>query len=109
MNDDASYILDLLAMQRDSLKRALLDKRIRREKFDRFSYSAWAIQETLDAVEQYGSYHYITVSVIVNILQNQERDYCRYYEYNNDKQQRYGYALDTISQVLKITGGYLYD
>lgn len=109
MNDDAAYILDMLNMQLYSLEEEMKNDRIRRDKFDKFSYSAWAIQETLDAIHQYGSYHYITVSVIINIMKEQEVAYNKYFNTNPIKQARYGHALWTIDYLLKLTGGFIYE
>lgn len=107
MNDDAMYVIDLLNIQRDVLRKALTDKQIRRDKFDRFSYSAWVIEETLETIAQYGSKQYISVGVIRELLKEQARDYDKYCKSNKDNTIRYQSAVDMTEYLLQLTGGFI--
>lgn len=107
MTSDAMYLIDIFRMQLESLKWQLTDPRIRKERFDKFSYSAWAIQETLDAIDEYDD-GCLTVSVIYNILAFQREEYDRYYRRNKTIHYKYKHARNIASELLNMASEYLY-
>lgn len=109
MTDDAEYILDLFRVQLNSFAAELVNTNIRRERFDKFSYSSWAIQETVNAISDYEKFGYVSVSVIRSILKEQQRSYEMWYNSNMERHIRYKYALETVEYLLRLTGGYCYE
>lgn len=107
MSDDAKWLLDLFKMQLEVLKNEMLDDRIRRDRFDKLSYSSWAITETLLIVNEYSGY--ICVSILREILNMQYYDYITYYEKNKKQHVRYKYASEIIKNLLNLTEGYIND
>lgn len=107
MSNDALWLIELFKIQSDILKTELSNPRIRREKFDKFSYSAWAISETLLIIGDYSGY--VGVGFIREVLKMQIYDYEKYYNDNQERHIRYMYAADMIQKLLDLTGGYIYD
>lgn len=107
MSNDAIWVMDLFQMQLGAIRTELKDKKIKRDKFDKFSYSSWAICETLRCIGDYTGY--ISVGLIREILKMQLYDYEKYYNDNPEKHLRYKYAAEMIESLLNLTGGYIYD
>lgn len=107
MTTDALYLYDLFRIQRDVLKYELMESVMRNSRFDKFSYGSWSIQETLNAIDAYEGD--VSVGVIRNILKIQMTEFDRYYSSDNTYQERYKYALETITELYKMTGGYVYE
>lgn len=107
MTGDALYLFDLFKMQYDFFKTGMLDKGLRRDKFDRYSYSSWAINDTLEAIKAYDGM--VSVSVIREILREQISMYDMYYRANKKTQERYKHALNAVNYLYKLTGGYCYE
>lgn len=106
MTNDALYLIDLFSMQRDIIKTDLRDKRIRRDKFDRYSYRAWAIQETLDAIAEYDE-GILSVCVIRNILKYQMEEYDKWYRENKTNNEKFLHAFNIVKELYKLTGGWM--
>lgn len=102
MTEDALYILDLFHLQIGTIKWELMDKAIRPAKFDAYSFGAWAIQESIDAIKSCDGL--VDRDTILGILEVQRDMYGSYYD-NNNKQKRFKHALDMINYLIKITGG----
>lgn len=107
MSDNALWILDLLQIQIQILQRDLLNKRVKRELFDKYSYRSWALTETMLVIDDYSGY--VNTSVIQEVLTMQLDDYLRYYNTNPKMQIKYLYASQVIESLLKIAGGYVND
>ena len=107
MSDDAAWLLDLFKIQLEVLKTEMLDGRMRKDRLDKLSYSAWAINETLLAVNEYSGY--VCVSLIREVLNMQYYDYKSYYERNKERHIRYKYASEIIKNLLNLTEGYIND
>lgn len=107
MTGDALYLVDLFKMQYDFFKSGMLDKGLRRDKFDRYSYSSWAINDTIEAIKTYDGM--VCVSVIREILREQISIYEMYYRSNEKTQERYKHALNAVNYLYKLTGGYCYE
>lgn len=101
------WLMELLQMQLEALKDALTNVRLRRDRFDKFSYSSWAITETLLAIDDYSGY--VCVGTIREILTMQLHDYKSYYNRNKEKNIKYMYAAEIIEYLLTLTEGYIYD
>ncbi len=101
MTEDAIYLIDLFHLQLGSIQWELLGKSILPERFNSYSFSAWAIQETLTAVKSYEGL--VTVDVIKDILDVQRDMYGRYYD-GKETQLRFKYAYDTIIYLIKLSG-----
>lgn len=107
MTSDAFYLYDLFKMQYEFFKKSLTDRGLRRDKIDRYSYSSWAIKDTIDAIDSWDGM--VSVGVIRGILRDQMSMYDRYYNSNPDKQMRYKHALNAVCYLYKLTEGYVYD
>ena len=107
MTSDAIYLYDMFRMQYDFFKTGLLDKGLRRDKIDRYSYSSWAIKETLDVIDTLDDL--VTVGVIRNVLREQMTMYDQYYSRNPNNQMRYKHALNAVKYLFKLTGGFVYE
>lgn len=107
MTGDALYLRDMFKMQYDFFKTGMLDKGLRRDKFDRYSYSSWAIKETLDAIDAYCGY--VSVQTLREILREQIGIYDMYYRSNENTQERYKHALNAVKYLYKLTEGYIYE
>lgn len=104
MSDDALWIVDLLEMQIESIRKELKNKRIKLDKFDRLSYGAWAITETLSAISNHSDY--VDTTIIRDILQTQYENYTLYYERNKEVHVKYKYALEMIEYIFLLTEVY---
>jgi len=104
MSDDVLWFIDIFQMQLGSLRVAMADKKVRRDKFDKFSYCSWAITETLLIVNDYSGY--IDINVIREILTMQLEDYMKYSSDVKESNEKYMYAAEMIEQLLKLIGGY---
>ncbi|MPM43215.1 hypothetical protein SDC9_89888 [bioreactor metagenome] len=107
MSNDALWLIDLFRIQIDCYRDELVNTRIKREKFNRFSYSAWAITETLLAIENYEGY--VCVGTIREILKMQLYDYKKYSKGRSEIHQNYLYAAEVIEYLLTLTDGYVSD
>ena len=107
MNNDAKWVIEMFQLQLAVLRKELSNPRIKRDKFDKYSYSSWAIVETLLAIDDYSGY--VTVGLIREILTMQLSDYDSYYRRNPDKHLKYKYAHDMIENLLELVGGWIYD
>lgn len=109
MSEDALWLVDLFQMQLGSLRGELSDPRIRRDKFDKFSYSAWAITETMLSIDDYSGF--VEASTIREILKMQFHDYTNYYINSRNKELsiKYKYAADMVEYLYTLTEGYVYD
>lgn len=107
MTDNAIWILDLIQMQRLSFRKQMFNERITKQRFDKYSYCSWSLDETIRAIGDYTGY--VTVGIIREILKMQLDDYTKYYNSNTIMHEKYSYAADTIEQVLKLTEGYVYN
>lgn len=114
MSSDAAYLLELFLHQLQCFQRAMYKKRRTPDKFERLSYGAWAIQETIQAINE--CEFYVTVGSIRGILRLQISEYDRYYStdfdrYYNDNTplpKRYEYAKNAVQFLYKLTEGYEY-
>lgn len=107
MTNDALYLIEIFTMQRDLLKTEMLNKSIRIEQFNRYSYGAWAIQELLNAVDEYEGI--VTAASIHNMIRLLMDEFDRYYCRNKDRNMRYKHALNILEELSKISGGYIYE
>ncbi len=107
MNNDAKWIIEIFQLQLAALRKELSNPKIRRDKFDKYSYSSWAIVETLLAIDDYSGY--VTVGLIREILTLQLLDYESYYNRNKERHIKYKYAHDMIENLLELIGGWNYD
>lgn len=104
MTKNALWIVDLLQMQIASLRIELENKRVHPKKFDKFSYGAWAITETLLAIGDYSGC--VDADIIRDILKMQHEDYTNYYNTNPERHIKYKYALEMIEYLFFLTEGY---
>lgn len=104
VSKDAMWILDLLQMQIVSLRTEMDNKRIRRDRFDKFTYQDWAITETLLAIGDYSGF--VDACLIKEILRMQLEDYNKYYNSNRDMHIKYKYAAEMIEYLLILTEVY---
>lgn len=107
MSNDAIWLVDLINMELASLKTSMDNPRIKRETFDKFSYSSWAILETLKAIHDYPKY--VDKFVIAEILEVQLDLYIRFSNTGKAGCKKFSYAADMIEELMKLTGGYIYD
>lgn len=107
MTNDAKWIIEIFQLQIASLRKELTNPRLRPDKFDKYSYSSWAVVETLLAIDDYSGY--ITVGTIKEILDMQLVDYEHYYNSNKELHIKYKYARDMIQNLLELIGGWIYD
>ncbi len=56
MTEDAKYLIDLFTKQYNMFMEGMKDKRLRRDKFDRYSYSSHAIKLLLNDIDECTSY-----------------------------------------------------
>ncbi len=56
MTEDARYLIDTFTKQYDMFIELMKDKRVRRDKFDRYSYSSYAIKLLLNDIDECTSY-----------------------------------------------------
>lgn len=110
MTSDALYLYDLFKIQREVLVTDLIKGGLNYFKFDKFSFSAWAIKEFIDAVDSLSLIDdMVTVATMREILRMQMTEYSNYYNVDSKKHIRYKYALDMLTDLYKITGGWVYD
>ena len=105
MSEDALWLLDLFRMQLESLKFELTDRRTICERFDKFSYGAWAVEESINAIYNYRDCQYVQARTILEILETQLQFYSEYSSTTKDKNRRFEYACDMVEQLIKLTGG----
>lgn len=102
MNEDVMWFIDVIEMQWTSFRAGMDGKKLTREQFDRYSYSAWAISETLCAIaEMPGT---VTTNDIVELLQAQMQLYMGFCEYGCKRMVRYEYCAETIQELIKLMG-----
>lgn len=107
MSDDAIWLVDLINMELASLRTSMNNPKIKRETFDKLSYSSWAVLETLKAIHDYPKY--IDKFVIAEILEIQLDYYIRFSNREKESCKKFAYAADMIEELMKLTGGYIYD
>ena len=99
--------MDLFQMQYGSLKNTMASGRIRRELFDKLSYSAWAVAESIRAINALSGW--IDEYAIAEVLQIQLDHYIRFGSSDKECHKKYIYAADMVEQLIKLTGGSIYD
>lgn len=107
MSEEALWLLDLFKMQYNSLKDSMTSKKIRRETFDKLSYSAWAVSESIQAINDWTGW--VDEYIIAEILQVQLDHYIRFGSSDKECHKKYIYAADMVEQLIKLTGGSIYD
>lgn len=107
MSDDALDLMELFNNIIASSEERMYNKNISNKSFDRLSYGAWAIKETL--VQMYEYEYYVSIGIIYEILKGQQSDYERYYRANKVRNVRYKYALKSVNHLINIIGGYKHD
>ena len=73
MSEDAKHVLELFENHLSMLKEFTTDKNVRRDKFDRYSYTITAIGSILNDIYECTSY--IDISLIRQILRLHEEFY----------------------------------
>jgi len=107
ISDDVIWIMDLVHMQLEVLEKDLNNRQIKRETFDKYSYSSWAIKEFLDGI---GVVSYKTnLYTVREILINQMQQYLSYYDKDKEYTKKYVYAADMLESLIKIVGGCIHD
>lgn len=107
MTPDALFLMDLFDMDWMIYKNETLQKTIKPDTFDKFSYSMWAIEEFYKVIDSLSNtYDPIDVDDLREILRTQMMVYDSWYGDNN-KQIRYKYARDAISELYRLSGGYV--
>lgn len=107
MSDDARYLIDLFEMQYEMFKKSMLDKQLRNDKFDRYSYSATAIELILNDIRECTSYK--DVSLIRQIITLHLEMYDTYLKRSKEAPKRFTYAFKATNYLYSLTGGYLND
>ena len=107
MSEEALWLMDLFKMQYVSLKDTMASGKIRRDLFDKMSYSAWAVSESIRAINELNGW--VDEYAIAEILQIQLDHYIRFGSTNKECHKKYIYAADMIEQLIKLTGGSIYD
>ena len=107
LSEEALWLLDLFKMQYNSLKDSMTSKKIRRETFDKLSYSAWAVSESIRAINDWTGW--VDEYIIAEILQIQLDHYIRFGCNDKECHKKYIYAADMVEQLIKLTGGSIYD
>ena len=107
LSEEALWLMDLFQMQYSSLKNTMASERIRRELFDKLSYSAWAVSESIRAINQVTGW--VDEYTIAEILQVQLDHYIRFGSSDKECHKKYIYAADMVEQLIKLTGGSIYD
>lgn len=107
LSEEALWLLDLFKMQYNSLKDSMTSKKMRRDTFDKLSYSAWAVSESIRAINQVTGW--VDEYTIAEILQIQLDHYIRFGCSDKECHKKYIYAADMVEQLIKLTGGSIYD
>lgn len=105
MTDDAKYLLDLFVIQYDMFKESMLDKNLRYDKFDRYSYSASAIKLVINDIEECTSYK--DVSLIRQILRLHIEMYENFLNNSEHKHECFEYAMKALNYLYSLTEGYV--
>lgn len=103
MDEDLRWVVDIIHIQITSLYDAMGNKKVRREDFDRYSYSVFALSETLRAIadEDYGM---MTCDGIELLVKAQRDLYLAYMESNDGRYHRYTYCYEMMCELLKMIG-----
>ena len=109
LSEEALWIMELLKMQYVSLKDAMASGKIRRELFDKLSYSSWAVSESIRAINEIKGKGWVDEYAIAEILQIQLNHYIRFGSTDKECHKKYIYAADMIEQLILLTGGSAYD
>lgn len=108
MSSDVMWILDILNLQICSYKNEIsTNNQLKRETFEKYSYSSWAISETLKAIADYEGC--VCVGHIREILKMQLSDYTEWHSKDPTKYYKYAYAADIITYMLTLTEGWVID
>ena len=107
MSDDAKCVLELFEIHLEMLEELITDKNVRRDKFDRYSYSITAIRSILDDIHECTSY--IDISLIRQILRLHEEFYASVVDNREKPQRLFVCALNATRYLYSITGGFVND
>lgn len=107
MTDDARYLLDTFTKQFDMFKELMKDKMVRRDKFDRYSYSATAISLVISDIKECTSYK--DVALIRQILRLHLDLYEGFIRHAEHKHKAYECALKAIMYLYSLTEVYVDD
>lgn len=107
MSEDAKQVLELFENHLAMLEKLITDKNVRRDKFDRYSYSITAIRSILSDIYECTSYR--DVSLIRQILRLHEEFYSSVVDNRDNPQRLFVCALNATRYLYSLTGGYIYD
>ena len=107
MSEDAKQVLELFENHLSMLEGFITDKNVRRDKFDRYSYSITAIRSILNDIYECTSYK--DVSLIRQILRLHEEFYSSVVDNREKPQRLFVCALNATRYLYSLTGGYVYD
>ena len=107
MSEDAKHVLELFENHLNMLEGFITDKNVRRDKFDRYSYSITAIRSILNDIYECTSY--IDISLIRQILRLHEEFYSSVVDNREKPQHLFVCALNATRYLYSLTGGYVYD
>ena len=78
----------------------MYSKKIRRDTFDKLSYSAWAVSESIRTINDWNGC--VDEYTIAEILQVQLDHYIRFGSSDKECHKKYIYAADMIEQLMKL-------
>ena len=107
MSEDAKHVLELFENHLSMLGEFITDKNVRRDKFDRYSYSITAIRSILDDIHECTSY--IDISLIRQVLRLHEQFYSSVVNNREKPQRLFVCALNATRYLYSITGGFVND
>lgn len=107
MSSDAAYLIDMFTIQYEMFKKSMLDRGLRWDKFDRYSYSATAIEMLLEDLKAAEDTSYVDVSLIRQIIRLHIEMYESYIHKQRGNSKRFEYALKSVNYLYSLTGGYL--
>lgn len=106
MSEDAKQVLELFENHLSMLEELITDKNLRRDKFDRYSYSITAIRSILTDIYECTSY--IDISLIRQILRLYEEFYSGVVDNREKPHRLYVCSLNATRYLYSLTGGYVY-
>lgn len=108
MTDDARYLIETFRKQYDMFIELMKDKRLRRDKFDRYSYSSYAIKLLLQDVDECTSYK--DVSLIRQLIMLHAEMYASFIsgreKYNKEPKMCFKCGYKAMKYFYNITEGY---